>query len=106
MGTSRRRLGPPRYSRQDCRLHEVLDRALRAKIEQEDFDDYASRLRLTKCYSTDPNPLIRWPNVQVEEWWNPPDNFETAQYQYSEGDEYFSVAIYHKGYVYFAAFEW
>jgi hypothetical protein len=79
---------------------------LRAKIEQEDFDDYASRLRLTKCYSTDPNPLIRWPNVQVEEWWNPPDNFETAQYQYSEGDEYFSVAIYHKGYVYFAAFEW
>ncbi len=28
MGTSRRRLGPPRYSRQDCRLHEVLDRAI------------------------------------------------------------------------------
>ena len=46
MGTSRRRLGPPRYSRQDCRLHGNIEhvgiRGLRVSEVFELFDEKKS----------------------------------------------------------------
>ncbi len=81
-------------------------RVLRARIDSDDFDGYARRLGLNRNYSTDRSPAIQWPRNCNQDWWNPPESLENARYQYSDGDEYFAVAVYHEGFVYFAASSW
>ncbi|EMI47486.1 hypothetical protein RRSWK_00006 [Rhodopirellula sp. SWK7] len=80
-------------------------RLIRANIAEDEFDRYATRLGLRRSYSTDPEPMVGWPRCD-EPWWNPPDDLTDARYDYSDGDDYYAIAVYHDGSVYFAATAW
>jgi hypothetical protein len=80
-------------------------RLIRANIDEDAFDAFASRLGLDRSYASYPEPTIRWPSCN-ETWWDPPSNMTGARYQFNRGDDYYAVALYHEGRVYFAATAW
>ena len=80
-------------------------RLLRAKIDEDDFDSYATSLGLTEHYANSPVPNMSWPRCS-ESWWNPPASMQNVRYEPIEREDYSVMAAYSDGYVYFAATSW
>ena len=90
----------------DSRFGSDFQRCLRARIDESDFDAFADRLDLLRTYTKDDSDLpLNWTACD-EPWWTPPDSLLGARFQHTDGDDYFALAKYHDGYVYFVAFGW
>ena len=77
-----------------------------ARIEKSDFDTFADRLDLVRTYSSSDAKLeLHWTRCG-EPWWNPPNSLLGARFEHTNGHDYYAMAKYHEGYVYFVALGW
>jgi len=92
---------------EDARFGSDFQRCLRARIDESDFDSFATRLDLNRVYSKPEHAdlPLGWCGC-TEPWWNPPDSLEGVRFEHNDGDNYFAMAKYHNGFVYFVAFSW
>jgi hypothetical protein len=91
----------------DARFGSDFTRCLRAKIGQADFIAYADRLDLLEPYDAQ-NPKhakVRWPSCS-ETWWTPPPSLDGARIQLLRDPNYYALAKYEDGYVYFGVISW
>ncbi|AMV33687.1 hypothetical protein VN12_16280 [Pirellula sp. SH-Sr6A] len=90
-----------------ARFGSDFKRCLKAKMEERDFDAYATRLMLTEIY--DPGRHadlgIHWGHCE-ESWWDPPESLAGVRFESSKGEEYFAIADWQEGYVYFYVLSW
>lgn len=91
----------------DSRFGSDFVRCLKAKINEDDFTDYARKLELTEIFDEHNarHDRVHWPNCS-ESWWTPPKSLDGARIQLLSDPNYFAVAKYHEGYVYFGVFSW
>ena len=91
----------------DARFGSDFTRCLKAKINENEFNGYADRLDLTETFHRGDtrHSRIHWPNCS-ERWWTPPKSLDGAKIQLLPDPNYFAVAKYHDGYVYFGVFSW
>ena len=83
-------------------------RCLKARVTHEGFLEFARRLQLNDPY--DPKKhrdLVSWPGC-AEPWWDASASLEGALFEEARNkdDNYYAVAKYENGYVYFVAFRW
>ena len=92
---------------EDARFGSDFKRCLKAKIDEEDFDGFATRLHLTEEY--DPNRhadlSMHWGSCD-EPWWDPPNTLDGVRFKPTNGDNFYAMAAWHEGYVYFYVFSW
>ena len=92
---------------EDARFGTDFKRCLKAKIDEEDFDAFATRLQLTEEY--DPirhaDLSMHWGSCD-EPWWDPPNSLDGVRFQPTNGDNFYAMAAWHEGYVYFYVFSW
>ncbi|QDT01881.1 hypothetical protein K227x_02500 [Rubripirellula lacrimiformis] len=89
---------------QDSRFGSDFQRCLRARINESDFDAFAKRLDLTRTYGADDESLpISWTACDAT-WWTPPRSLVGARFEH-DGD-YYAMAAFHDGHVYFVAMGW
>jgi hypothetical protein len=91
----------------DSRFGSDFVLCLRAKIQERDFAQYAKRLRLNATYEPN-NPKhsrVHWPSCP-EPWWTPPSSLDGAHIELIDDPNYYALAKYHEGYVYFGVFSW
>ena len=91
----------------DARFGSDFLRCLKAKIDRDDFDAYAKRLNLSETY--DPklhaDLVMSW-NGCDEPWWNPPKTRDGVRFETANGANFYAMALWHEGHVYFKVFSW
>lgn len=92
---------------EDARFGSNFVRCLKAKIERNDFDEFATTLKLTEMYDATLHSDLgmNW-GLCDEPWWTPPDSLDGVRFQRANGESCFAMASWHEGYVYFAVFAW
>ncbi|MGB6041788.1 MAG: hypothetical protein WBF93_01410 [Pirellulales bacterium] len=87
--------------------HYDFHRYLKARITETEFKAYAAKLNLSRIYSTEKHADLspRWGSLD-EPWWTPPASLDGAYFDHIDGDDYFAMAKYDNGYVYFVAMSW
>jgi len=90
----------------DSRFGSDFERCLRASTTERGFREYAARLGLDRVYSEAEhhNLGLLWPSCD-EPWWDPPESMEGALFR-QDDEDYFVLAKYEDGRVYFAAVCW
>ena len=91
----------------DTRFGSDFTRCLKAKINAADFPAFADRLNLTRTYNDKKDRMVnvQWPSCP-EPWWDPPASIDGARIELLPDPNYYALAKYHEGYVYFAVFSW
>ena len=91
----------------DARFGSDFKRCLKAKIDEGDFDAYATRLKLTEEYDPDRHADLNmnWGSCD-EPWWDPPKTLDGVRFQPTNGDNFYAMAAWYEGYVYFYVFSW
>lgn len=92
---------------EDARFGADFKRCLKAKIDEQDFDAFATRLELTETYDlTRQSDLnMHWGTCD-EPWWDPPETLDGVRFRPINADNFHAMAAWHEGYVYFYVFSW
>ena len=94
----------------DCLFPPDFVRVIKARLPEEDFQQYARNLGLTMKY--DPNihgseyDHVKMLIGSVPDWWDEPRDLDNCYFKHTPGDEYFTRAKWKDGFVYFVAIAW
>ena len=91
----------------DARFGADHKRCLKARVTHDGFLEFARRLKLTEKYDRmkPRDEPVSWPGC-VEPWWDASASLEGALFEDALDTNYYAVAKYENGYVYFVAFRW
>lgn len=91
----------------DSRFGSDFVRLLKAKIDREDFEAYAERLKMSEVYDPEQHThlLGSWYGCD-EPWWDPPTSLDGVRFEPANGRNYYAMATWHEGYVYVKVFSW
>ena len=85
-------------------------RLIKADMNKQDYELYASELELTEQYEPlkheDIKSMLNMGIGDAPAWWNPPNASEATYFKYTKGDGYLQVLHYNQGTAYFMVSAW